>query len=80
MALDSGEPFGLPRGTVRGTIALAFTGAFIYMGVVGQIDVITLVALGGPSIGSYFATRAGDAPAAPVEPLAAPSVAGGDAE
>lgn len=54
---NTGEPFGLPSGTVRGTIALAFTVAFIYMGVTGAIAPETLIGLGGPAVGYYFATR-----------------------
>ena len=55
--MDTGEPFGLPQGTVRGMIALAFTAVFLYLGVVGTITSETLLALGGPAIGYYFATR-----------------------
>ena len=54
---NTGEPFGLPSGTVRGTIALVFTGAITYMGVTGSIAPETLLAVAGPAVGYYFATR-----------------------
>lgn len=56
-AIDSGEPFGLPSGTVRGVIALFFTGLMGYAYVTtGTIDP-TLLATGGPYLGYYFADR-----------------------
>lgn len=54
---NTGEPFGLPSGTVRGMIALVFTGAFVYLGVTGGIAPETLIGIGGPAVGYYFATR-----------------------
>ena len=55
--MNNDEPFGLPSGTVRGTIALGFTVLFIYMGATAMIAPETLLALGGPAIGYYFASR-----------------------
>ncbi len=79
--LDSGEPFGLPKGTVRGIVALAFAGTIIQQVIIGSIDPITFIAVAGPFLGFYAGTRPTEAPAsAPVvddAPLAAP-VVGGD--
>lgn len=75
ISLDSGEPFGLPRGTVRGLIALILTGTLVQQTMVGAIDPIVFVGIAGGSIGSYFTSRAAEPPvaAAPVEaPLPKP--------
>lgn len=79
--MDTGEPFGLPQGTVRGLIALAFTGAFIYLGIVGEIAVETLIGIGGPAVGYYFAQRSAENAAKAIvekERLDAPSVPADD--
>lgn len=82
-SLESGEPFGLPKGTVRGIIALAFTGTFIQQVIIGAIgsDVFLGVAVG--VIGSYFATRGtsennipGPLPVQEADPVLPPAVAG----
>jgi hypothetical protein len=70
--LDSGEPFGLPKGTVRGVIALGFAATLIEQVVVGAIDPITFIAVSGPFLGFYAAGRPTEAAAAASEPLAAP--------
>jgi hypothetical protein len=80
--LDSGEPFGLPKGTVRGIIALGSLGlvAYSYLST-GVID-SALLAFAGPYLGFYFATRSSD-PAvviqqpAPEEPVASPALGDG---
>lgn len=71
---DSGEPFGLPRGTVRGIIALAFTATIIYSFVTSGNVSTELVALAAPYLGFYFGTRASDPPVVTVEPLGPPAV------
>lgn len=80
---NSGEPFGLPKGTVRGTIALALTGTLIQQVLSGAIDPITFIGVAGPFLGWYVADRqnstAGDLgapppPSIPDEELAAPYV------
>lgn len=73
--LDTGEPFGLPRGTVRGIIALASLGLVAYSYVAtSQIDV-TLLAFAGPYLGFYFGSR-GSEPA--VERVVEPPLADPD--
>ena len=80
---NSGEPFGLPKGTVRGTIALALTGTLIQQVLSGAIDPITFIGVAGPFLGWYVADRQNSdstsgsslpAPSIPDEPLAAPYV------
>lgn len=57
---DTGEPFGLPSGTVRGIIALTFAGLTVYNFVTtGTLDSI-LLATSGPYLGFYFAGRQAD--------------------
>lgn len=81
MTFDSGEPFGLPKGTVRGLIALAFTATVIQQTVAGVLDVSVFTSLAGAAIGSYFVGRSGDAAAeaALPEPALPPPSAGGSA-
>ena len=75
--MNTGEPFGLPKGTVRGILALGFSGAVIFQWLTGapvpneELAVATLI------VGNYFGTRStsADAPA-PEPPLAAPFVPG----
>lgn len=66
--LDSGEPFGLPKGTVRGVIALAFAGTLIQQVVIGAIDPITFIGVAGPFLGFYAGSRPNEAPAPEPEP------------
>jgi len=73
---NSGEPLGLPKGTVRGVIALAFAGTLIQQVVIGAIEPITFIGVAGPFLGYYVATRPNE-PAAQEPPLAPPSVAEG---
>jgi hypothetical protein len=79
--LDSGEPFGLPRGTVRGIIALAFVGVTLEQFVaLGHAPDVALLAVTTLIVGNYFGARGSEsaAIAAIAEvPLAAP-VVGGD--
>lgn len=62
---DSGEPFGLPKGTVRGGIAIAFAATLIQQVLTGAIDPITFLAVAGPFLGFYAGTRPQE-PSAPV--------------
>lgn len=77
--MDTGEPFGLPRGTVRGIIALAFTALLVASYWTTKTLDPVLAAFTLPYIAFYFGQR-GEAPAvvAPSvpEPLPAPSVPG----
>jgi hypothetical protein len=75
--LDTGEPFGLPHGTVRGTIAIVslFLVAYSYV-TAGTID-STLLAFAGPYLGFYFGSRANEPAVVPEEQVADPDL--GDA-
>jgi hypothetical protein len=74
--MDSGEPFGLPKGTVRGIIALGMLALVGYDFAIDQALSADVMAFAGPYLGFYFATR-GNEPSAPKpEPLAAPYVPG----
>lgn len=71
-ALDTGEPFGLPAGTVRGLIALTFTGLVVYQFATTGTATSELLATAGPYLGFYFAGRQADSAAkATVEAAAA---------
>lgn len=71
---DSGEPFGLPRGTVRGVIALAFSGVTLGLFAMQGSAPTELLAITTLIVGNYFGTRGSTPPApAPDEPLAAPA-------
>ena len=73
--LDTGEPFGLPRGTVRGIIALAFTAVTLFLFGTGQAPDGNFLAITTLIIGNYFGARASEAPAPAPEPdLPAPAV------
>lgn len=74
--MDTGEPFGLPRGTVRGIIALAMLGLVGYDFAVDQALSPDILAFAGPYLGFYFASRSGEAPVAKPEPLDPPSIPG----
>jgi hypothetical protein len=56
--LNTGEPFGLPKGTVRGIIALVCLGLIVYDFVVDQQFSAEILAFSGPYLGFYFGTRA----------------------
>ena len=58
MADNTGEPFGLPTGTVRGILALALTGSTIYLFVTGQPVPDPLLAINALVVGNYFGSRA----------------------
>jgi uncharacterized membrane protein AbrB (regulator of aidB expression) len=72
------EPFGLPTGTVRGVIALAFTVVSLYLFATGQPVPEALLAVNTLIVGNYFGARstasAVAALQAPTEPLAAPYI------
>ncbi len=71
---DSGEPFGMPRGTVRGIIALSATLSLVYMWVTAQPVSDPQLAITTLIIGNYFGNRGATPPAAPEPPLPAPYV------
>ena len=76
----SGEPFGLPKGTVRGIIALAFSVVTLQQFVaLGHAPDPALLGITTLIIGNYFGSRNQEAPVAKVakeEPLPAPAIAG----
>lgn len=78
--LDTGEPFGLPRGTVRGLIALVALGLLVYSYVVTSTIDPTLLAFAGPYLGFYFGQRQGEPAVENDEPLGDPFVGDGDAD
>lgn len=55
--MDTGEPFGLPRGTVRGIIALAFSAVTLYLFATGQSVDTALLSISTLIIGNYFGSR-----------------------
>lgn len=74
---NSGEPFGLPAGTVRGLITIAITGLVIFSFATNQVTE-TLLAFAGPYLGYYFATRQASTTlrdATAPEPLDPPAIA-----
>ena len=75
--LNMSEPLGLPHGTVRAVIALAFTFVSLYLFATGQAVPESLLAVNTLIIGNYFGSRGvtneGDGPE---EALAPPYVAG----
>ena len=74
---STGEPFGLPKGTVRDILALVSMGLLVFDFVVDQVLTPELVYVVGPYIAFYFGTRPQEAPgAAPDEPLGEPSIPG----
>lgn len=76
--LNTGEPFGLPKGTVRGIIALGSLALVAYSYVsTGTIDP-TVLALAGPYLGFYFGTRPSDPAVTEPEPLDQPVLGGLD--
>lgn len=76
--MDTGEPFGLPRGTVRGIIALSFTALLIASYWTLQTLDPVLAAFTLPYIAWYFAARQSE-PARPApEPVNAPYIPGDD--
>jgi len=76
--MNSTEPFGLPVGTVRGILALAFTVVSLYLFATGQTVPEALLAVNTLIVGNYFGTRttatAVSALTMPTEPLAAPYI------
>lgn len=75
------EPFGLPRGTVRGVIALAVTGVTLFLFATGASVPEALIAVNGLIVGNYFGSRGPiNAPSDVREPVAAPYIPGNDAD
>lgn len=73
---NTGEPFGMPMGTVRGILALTSMALIVWGFVTRSPDLLAILAFGGPYIGFYFGKRSGDSPATPVEAVAAPYIPG----
>jgi hypothetical protein len=73
--LDTGEPFGLPKGTVRGVIALVALGLLVFSYVATKVIDPTVLAFAGPFLGFYFGTRPGEPVTVVEPPLAPPSLA-----
>jgi len=75
--MNTGEPFGLPSGTIRGILALAFTAGTLYLWITGQTVPDALLAVNGLVVGNYFGFR-GVTPAAPAaeEAVEAPFIPG----
>ena len=76
--MNSTEPFGLPPGTVRGILALAFTVVSLYLFATAQVVPEALLAVNTLIVGNYFGTRnAVEAQyTAPEAPLAPPVIPG----
>lgn len=55
--LNSSEPLGLPRGSVRALISLAITASVVYLWVSGQPVAGELLIAWGAVAGLYFSTR-----------------------
>jgi hypothetical protein len=64
MFSNTGEPFGLPQGTVRGIIALVCLGLLVWDFYVDQAFSVELLAFAGPYLGFYFADRQANTAAA----------------
>lgn len=79
-SLDSGEPFGLPKGTVRGLLALGSFALLAFDFGVDQTLTPELVYVVSPFIGFYFGTRGSEPPAPAREDDPLPPPALGDAE
>lgn len=54
---NSGEPFGLPAGTVRGLIAIAFSAVTLDLWVTGQVVPDALLGVTTLIVGNYFGSR-----------------------
>lgn len=82
LSLDSGEPFGLPKGTIRGLLTLAFSGATLYLWVSGGVVPEALLGVTTLIVGNYFGTRGGapDAPAAEEDEILAEPFVGEEPE
>lgn len=77
--MNSSEPLGLPRGSVRAILALAIVGSTIVFNgiamVTGGTPDATTVGLAGMVVGYYFAKRDGDGTiAGDDEPLGDPAI------
>jgi hypothetical protein len=74
--MNTGEPFGLPPGTVRGIIALGFTAVTLYLFAVGGEVNEALLGISTLIIGNYFGYRGAQAPAPSQEVVDAPYIPG----
>lgn len=74
--MNTGEPFGLPQGTVRGIIALGFTAVTLYLFAVGGEVNEALLGISTLIIGNYFGYRGAAAPPAAPETVDAPYIPG----
>lgn len=75
--IDGSQPLGLPRGSIRAIIALAFTGAIIAMFVTGTPMNEAVLASWGLIVGNYFGSRGTTSTAEDVE-VAKPYIPGDD--
>jgi hypothetical protein len=57
MVLNSSEPLGLPKGSVRALIALSIVGAGIYAFLSGKISTEQFITVTSIVTGFYFATK-----------------------
>jgi hypothetical protein len=72
-------PLGLPDGSIRGLIALACTGAVLFLFITGQVVPDMLMTVASLVIGYYFGARSGGIENTPQpEPLPAPYIPGED--
>ena len=60
--MKASEPLGLPRGTVRALIAIAFVGASVFLFVTGKTVPVELLTLTGIVVTFYYTTRVGEPP------------------
>lgn len=58
--MNTGEPFGLPNGTVRGLLAIIFTIATVYLWVTGSPVPTELLVINSLVVGNYFGSRSGN--------------------
>lgn len=70
-------PLGLPDGSIRSILALAFSGATIYLWVTGSVVPVELLATTSLVVGNYFGYRSAPGESAPRnEPVNAPYIPG----
>ena len=59
------EPLGLPRGTVRALVTIAFVAVTLFMFATVKVVPVELLLMTGVVVTFYFATRAVEPPAEP---------------